>query len=261
MALKRPAFQFYPADWRKDVKLRACSIAARGLWIDLMCVAHECEPYGHLVLNGKPMTPQQISGQIGVATTMVRKLLDELIGTGVARVAQDGVIFSARMVRDEGVRNARADGGQAGADHGHKGASHGHKGGRPRKAKGGFETPDCPPVAQALKPPPSSSSSSSSTSSEKIQTRTSKKLKTPMPADFKISQRVTDWAASGGHADLDQHLDAFKEKCAAHGYTYVDWDAAFMAAVRADWARLRQPGSAAQRPVLHADELFTGGAA
>ena len=57
--VKRPAFQFYPGDWRKDVQLRSCSVAARGLWIDLLCVAHECEPYGHLMINGRPMTPAQ----------------------------------------------------------------------------------------------------------------------------------------------------------------------------------------------------------
>ena len=49
-AKKRPAFQFYPESWRTDAELRSCSLAARGLWIDLMCVMHQCKPYGHLVL-------------------------------------------------------------------------------------------------------------------------------------------------------------------------------------------------------------------
>ena len=30
--MKRPAFQFYPSDWRKDMALQSCSVAARGLW-------------------------------------------------------------------------------------------------------------------------------------------------------------------------------------------------------------------------------------
>ncbi|WP_156374697.1 hypothetical protein [Pseudorhodoferax sp. Leaf274] len=155
--MKRPAFQFYPGDWRKDVELRACSLAARGLWIDLMCVAHECEPYGHLVLNNKPMTMQQMAGQIGVPGVQVKKLLEELLESGVARQTPEGVIYSKRMVEDERVRNVRAEGGKAGAEHGAKGGSHGSKGGRPPKPKGGFETP----LQGAEEPPPSSSSSSS----------------------------------------------------------------------------------------------------
>jgi hypothetical protein len=38
---------------------------------------------------------------------------------------------------------------------------------------------------------------------------------------------------------LDEHLEAFRRKCAAHGYAYRDHDAAFMEAIREDWAKLR----------------------
>lgn len=154
--MKRPAFQFYPADWRKDVELRSCSIAARGLWIDMMCLAHECEPYGHLTVNGKPMTPAKIAGQVGVSEAMAKKLIAELLENGVVRITDDGVLYSARMVRDEALRNVRAEGGKSGASHGSKGAEYGRKGGRPKKSKGGFETP----LDEVPKPPPSSSSSS-----------------------------------------------------------------------------------------------------
>lgn len=155
--MKRPAFQFYPADWRKDVELRSCSLAARGLWIDLLCIAHECEPYGHLMLNGRPMTVANITGQIGVPAAQVKKLLDELLANGVARQTTEGAIYSKRMVDDERLREARAEGGKAGAGHGAKGAAHGSKGGRPKTGKGGSETP----LPTVDKPPPSSSSSPS----------------------------------------------------------------------------------------------------
>lgn len=156
--MKRPAFQFYPGDWRKDVELRSCTVAARGLWIDLMCVMHECEPYGHLVLNGKPMTPAQLAGQVGnITAAQCAKLIDELLDNGVARKTEGGLIYSKRMVDDERVRNARAEGGKAGSEHGAKGAEHGIKGGRPKTDRGDKEPPSKPP----LEPPPSSSSSSS----------------------------------------------------------------------------------------------------
>lgn len=156
--MKRPAFQFYPADWRKDMALQSCSVSARGLWMDCLCIAHECEPYGHLTVNCKPMTPAQIGRHTGLTERECSKLLEELEAAGVLSKTEEGAIFSRRMVRDEAVRNARAEGGKAGSEHGFKGAKHGAKGGRPSNARGVSYPPSEPP----LEPSPSSSSSSSS---------------------------------------------------------------------------------------------------
>lgn len=114
--MKRPAFQFYPADWRKDVELQSCSMAAQGLWINAMCLAHECEPYGHLTINGKAMTPGQLGRQVGLSPKESEALLAELLDAGVARKTDEGVIYSSRMVRDERLRNVRADAGRLGGN-------------------------------------------------------------------------------------------------------------------------------------------------
>lgn len=162
---KRPAFQFYPADWRKDVELQSCSMAAQGLWINAMCIAHECEPYGHLMVNGRPMNTAQLGRQVGLSAKECEGLVSELLDAGVARRNEEGALFSKRMVQDEITRNARAAGGKTGAEHGAKGASHGKKGGRPAQPKGGSETPltgnETTPLLGFEEPPPSSSSSSS----------------------------------------------------------------------------------------------------
>jgi hypothetical protein len=88
--------------------------------------------------------------------------------------------------------------------------------------------------------------------------RRSKPETFPLPPDFGISEAVKAWAAKKGHTRLDEHLEAFKAKAKAKGYEYADWDAAFMEAVRGDWAKLgNQPNStmangesvAAQRPL------------
>jgi len=47
-----PWMKFYPADWRSDPMLRLCSLAARGLWAEMICLMHEAEPYGSLLVNG-----------------------------------------------------------------------------------------------------------------------------------------------------------------------------------------------------------------
>lgn len=158
--MKRPAFQFYPADWRKDMALQSCSVAARGLWVDILCIAHECEPYGHLTVNGKPMSAAQIGRHTGLTQREAEKLLQELADAGVSSTTEDGVIYSRRMVRDEDIRNRRAEGGKEGSKHGAKGAEHGSKGGRPANGRGVSE----PPLDRPLKPPPSSSSSASASS-------------------------------------------------------------------------------------------------
>lgn len=62
--------------------------------------------------------------------------------------------------------------------------------------------------------------------------------KTPLPDDFGISERVAQWAAEKGYGDLDQHLESFIGKARAKGYTYADWDEAFMNAIRDNWAKV-----------------------
>jgi hypothetical protein len=164
---KRPAFQFYPADWRNESSLRLCSPGARSLWIDIMCLAHDCEPYGHLTDMGKPMTPEALAKLVGESVSSVKRWLEELRSREVFSVTEEGVIYSRRMVRDEAVREARAAGGQQGAEHGVKGASHGSKGGRPKKVKGGYEGEQTGVSKPPLEPPPSSSSPSSEGSEDK----------------------------------------------------------------------------------------------
>jgi hypothetical protein len=112
--MKRPAFQFYPADWRKDPALSSCSLAARGLWIEMLCVGHESDNYGVLVVNGRPMNEAQIARAVGESPNIVRKLLQELDEAGVFSRDGAGAIYSRRMVKDEYIRAVRAKAGMAG---------------------------------------------------------------------------------------------------------------------------------------------------
>ena len=61
---------------------------------------------------------------------------------------------------------------------------------------------------------------------------------TPIPEDFGISERVQKWAEEREIYNLPQHLEHFVSRAKAKAYTYVDWDEAFMGAVRADWAKI-----------------------
>ncbi|GER16710.1 hypothetical protein [Variovorax boronicumulans] len=79
-----------------------------------------------------------------------------------------------------------------------------------------------------------------------------KPVKTPMPEGFALSERVKTWAQKGGYVRLDEHLEAFRRKVDANGYTYVDWDSAFMEAIREDWAKLRGRASNGAAPPAEA---------
>ena len=97
---KQPWLKFYPMDWRGDAGLRQCGYAARGLWIDMLGIMHEAEPYGHLLLNGRAPTPGNLAAMLGGSEPEVRKLLAQLEDTGVFSRTADGVIYSRRMVKD-----------------------------------------------------------------------------------------------------------------------------------------------------------------
>lgn len=71
--------------------------------------------------------------------------------------------------------------------------------------------------------------------------------KTSLPADFCISERVKQWAQEKGHHSLQAHFEKFVGAAKAKGYTYVDWDAAFMNAISDNWAKV--PPKAEQRRV------------
>lgn len=114
--MKRPSFQFYPGDWQRDASLRMCSVSARGLWIEMLCIMHQGSPYGHLKVNGKAISLEQLGRMVGANSQEVTSWLAELESANVFERDQDGAIFSRRMVRDEEIRQVRADGGKLGGN-------------------------------------------------------------------------------------------------------------------------------------------------
>ena len=95
-----PWMKFYPSDWRADPALRMCSLAARGLWAEMMCIMHEAEPYGHLLVNGKPLNEKQLASLSGGDLRETVNALAELESCGVFSKTDAGVIYSRRMKRD-----------------------------------------------------------------------------------------------------------------------------------------------------------------
>ncbi len=99
--MNRPWMKFYPADWRAEPRLRMCSLAARGLWIDLISYMHEGEPYGYLTINGVVPGIDDMAALVSRPVKEVQKAFDELEAKNVFSVDEgSGALYSRRMVRD-----------------------------------------------------------------------------------------------------------------------------------------------------------------
>ena len=234
--MKRPSFQFYPGDWMRSTDLRCCSVGARGLWIDMICLMHEGKPYGHLKVGDKVIHAQNLASITGATIQEVEGWLDELMETGVCSINDEGCIFSRRMIRDEELRQIRAAGGS--------------KGGNPaligKKDDAGRLTLEVKQDAT-----PSSSSASSSSSAKK------KKPLSSLPENFDVSDAVRQWAKTNGFSDkrVADNFANFVLTAQAKGYTYADWDRALMKAIRDNWTKThdvqptqQQPGYKEYRP-------------
>jgi len=126
--LKRPSFQFYPADWRNNAKLRRCSEAARGAWVDVLCLLHDLDEYG---VCRWPLA--ELARAAGVQLKLVKELVSKDVLKGADKGATDYIYtprhagkfgepvtlvvagegpcwYCSRFVRDEYVRQRRGQG-------------------------------------------------------------------------------------------------------------------------------------------------------
>lgn len=124
--MARPSFQFYPKDYRGHAKLRFCSWAARGAWVEFLCLAHDSDEYGVL---REPL--KSIAEAMGAPLKLLRELSEKGVLYGTEKgpcepmvyraksgrkigppvtliAAQNGPIwYSPRMVKDEYLRQIR----------------------------------------------------------------------------------------------------------------------------------------------------------
>jgi len=154
MAGKRPSLQFYPGDWLRDPGVRSVSYAARGLWIDMLCLMFESDRKGYLCVAGKPVSATAISRMTGGNTDEVSQLLTELESSGVFSRTEHGMIYSRRMVRDEHKRQLCQEAGKRGGNPTLKGQSKGQANPKTTPSSSssssvGDESPTTPLVAEA----------------------------------------------------------------------------------------------------------------
>ena len=121
MPPKHPWFKFFAADWIGSQRLKFCSLAAHGLLVNLMCLAHDSEPYGCILLKQKyNQTGNQIEGFAAQLARVlpfnedtIRLGLEDLVAEGIVQVA-DGRMEFGKMVAAHDLSTKRAKVGSLG---------------------------------------------------------------------------------------------------------------------------------------------------
>jgi len=107
--------QFYPNDWLAEPSIRSCSLAARGLWIDMLSLMHLAPRRGYLLAaSGNAITQPQLARLTGCDSDECSRLLAELQSSGCFSCTDDGTIYSRRMVKDEAKRQKCSEAGKKG---------------------------------------------------------------------------------------------------------------------------------------------------
>lgn len=91
--------KFYWANWIGNVNLRRCSLAARGFWMDVLCIAADNDPVGYVDETGDKFT-EMMSRISGLRRRQVEKYTKELETRGVFQRDRRGRIYCPRMVLD-----------------------------------------------------------------------------------------------------------------------------------------------------------------
>ena len=105
--MKLPWIKFFVADWLSDEALRSCSVEARGLWADMICLMAKSDRHGYLLIGGKPARSEQLARICGLTAQRTSELMDELHASGVFSFDKETII-SRRMVKDEQMRKSDA---------------------------------------------------------------------------------------------------------------------------------------------------------
>lgn len=100
MASSQLYMKFYPKDWMADERLRHISLAAKGLWFNLICLMHIANRDGRLFApNGSPYTIEDIANRLRLPVEEARTLVGELLENKVMAKDKAGVFCNRSMAK------------------------------------------------------------------------------------------------------------------------------------------------------------------
>jgi len=238
----RPWMKWYPGDWRADPLLRACDPISRYVWMEMIGLMHEAEPYGHLVIAGRAMDYKTLSRVIGVTEGDVKRAAKELESLGVFSRTNSGVIFSRRMIRDEKRRETLQ--------------KNGTKGGNPalknQELSSGLDNQEDNPPLKTQRPE----------AREKTKVTTLAKSLLPddwQPKPFGIEAESRKIVDSWSPAEFKRQVESFKAHHRGNGNRWKDWQDAWQTWVL-NSVKFGRPRQSAE-PTSYLDHLIEARAA
>jgi hypothetical protein len=211
IASKNPSTTFFWNDWDNDKELAACSLAAQGLWMRLLCIAARSPEPGVVQLGSLnfayPEGLPQLAAAVGRPPKEIARLVDELLGAGAASLDDQGRLLNRRMVRQAELSRKRSN---AASKRGSK-----------------------PPAKPQAKPPPSSRLPDSKTPESPLShSPTRASIAQPVPDDWQPSESARQQLRMA-RPDLDEEaverrLLEFRNWCAAKALTTHNADATWL---------------------------------
>jgi hypothetical protein len=112
---KAPSFQFYPADYERDVA--TLGLDEQAIWMRMLCKMHWAKRRGYLEHpSGAQISSEDLARLVGQPVKVVQEALDTMERIGVFSREQSGVIFCRRMVRDTAISDKRKQAGKLGGN-------------------------------------------------------------------------------------------------------------------------------------------------
>ena len=94
---KNPAFQFYVGDWIQDTRL--LSLAAKGAWIDILCLMWRSPTRGKLSMDMTSWA-RSIGASVDQTEAVIGELVEKCVSDSVIDRDKTVTLICRRMYRD-----------------------------------------------------------------------------------------------------------------------------------------------------------------
>lgn len=116
MAERDPWVKFHPDDWLNDLELQTLPMDTQGVYINLLCLLLQANPPGYLLVSGVVPTEKCMGKLLRIHPNKYRRCLAELVTAKVLKVADDGTVYSARILSDREKRAKAQEAGKKGGN-------------------------------------------------------------------------------------------------------------------------------------------------
>jgi len=111
-----PSFQFYHKDWLGNHRLKRASKRAKGVWIDLLCIAQTLPSKGVFKDETGAFDREEMLDLLTGNRKENAIGFDELIKRCIIKQSNDGTFYSQRTCRDAGLSEKRRAAGRLGGN-------------------------------------------------------------------------------------------------------------------------------------------------